>query len=174
MDVLKLLQDCIETFNLDANNLRDIAFAICTADKMNGTNKRELDIDKFVESDTELSWDSILAILGVEPQSKGYTKLPRVQKLRVISDVLSLSLSDKVDGLVLSCNASKKVSKLLGVSLSSEDYADEDEKPLRALSVSTSASVASGVRFEALTTKPALWFFTRRTMSASSSMLCEP
>ena len=126
MDVLKLLQDCIETFNLNANTLRDIAFAICTADKMNGTNKRELDIDKFVESDTELSWDSILAILGVEPQSKGYTKLPRVQKLRVISDVLSLSLSDKVDGLVLSCNASKKVSKLLGVSLPSEDYADED------------------------------------------------
>lgn len=126
MDVLKLLQDCIENFNLDVNNLKDIAFAICTADKMNGTNKRELDIDKFVESDTELSWDSILTALGVEPQTKGYTKLPRVQKLRVISDVLSLSLSDKVDGLVLSCDASKKVSKLLGVSLPSEDYADED------------------------------------------------
>ena len=97
MDVLKLLQDCIKTFNLDVSNLRDIAFAICTADKMDGTNKRELDIDKFVESDTELSWDSTLTVLGVEPQTKGYTKLPRVQKLRVISDVLSLSLSDKVE-----------------------------------------------------------------------------
>ena len=126
MDVLKLVKDCIETYNLDVNKLRDIAFAICTADKLHGTNSKELDVDKFVESDTELSWDSILTALGVEPQTKGYTKLPRVQKLRVISDVLSLSLSDKVGDLVLSCDASKKVAKLLGVSLPSEDYADED------------------------------------------------
>ena len=39
---------------------------------------------------------------------------------------------------------------------------------------STSPSVASGVRFEALMTKPALLLFTRRTMAASSSMDWEP
>ena len=48
------------------------------------------------------------------------------------------------------------------------------EKPFFSLSASTSANVCSGVRFEALTTKPALLLFTRRTISASLSMDCEP
>ena len=48
------------------------------------------------------------------------------------------------------------------------------EKPFFSLSASTSASVSSGVRFEALTTKPALWFLTRRTMAAWLSTGWEP
>ena len=48
------------------------------------------------------------------------------------------------------------------------------EKPFFSFRASTSPSVASGVRFEALMTKPALLLFTRRTMAASSSMDWEP
>ena len=48
------------------------------------------------------------------------------------------------------------------------------EKPFSSFRRSTSASVLSGVRLEALTTKPALWLLTRATMAASSSMDWEP
>ena len=48
------------------------------------------------------------------------------------------------------------------------------EKPFFSFRASTSASVWSGVRFEALTTKPALFVLTRRTISASLSMDWEP
>lgn len=126
MDILKLLQDCIKNYDLNVKTLRDIAFAICISDKLNGSNKIELDVDKFVESDSELSWVEILKLLGIEPQSKGCSKLPRVQKLRVISDILSLCLSDKVEDLTLSCSSSKKVANVLGVSLSYADYSDEN------------------------------------------------
>lgn len=126
MDILKLLQDCIKNYDLNIKTLRDIAFAICISDKLNGSNKIELDVDKFVESDSELSWVEILKLLGIEPQSKGCSKLPRVQKLRVISDILSLCLHDKVEDLTLSCSSSKKVANVLGVSLSYADYSDEN------------------------------------------------
>lgn len=126
MDVLKLVKDCVENYKLDSKVLRDIAFAICTSDKMNGTNQRELDIDKFVESDTELDWSEILSVLSISPVNKFGVKLPRVQKLRVISDVLSMSLSSNISGLNLMCKSSSKVAQKLGVSLPSLDYADED------------------------------------------------
>ena len=127
MNIAELLKDCIRSFNLDANKLRDLAFSICLADKKDGTNHIELDIDKFVEHDAELSWDNILRFLTITPQSKGCSSLPRVQKLRVISDVLTLSLSNEVPDLVLTCKSSKLVAKYLGVSLPSIDYASEDE-----------------------------------------------
>lgn len=126
MEVVKLVKYCIENFNLDVNKLRDIAFAICIADKLTGTNQRELDIDKFVESSDELEWDSVLSLFNITSQNRGCSSLPRVQKLRVISDVLSLSVCNEVSGLKLSCIASKKVAKQLGVSLESVDYADEN------------------------------------------------
>ena len=44
------------------------------------------------------------------------------------------------------------------------------EKPFFSFKANTSARVASGVRLEALMTKPALLLFTRRTIAASSSM----
>lgn len=127
MDIAELLKDCIRNFNLDINKLRDLAFSICLADKKDGTNHIELDIDKFVEHDAELSWDNILRFLTITPQSKGCSSLPRVQKLRVISDVLTLSLSNEVPDLVLTCKSSKLVAKYLGVSVPSVDYASEDE-----------------------------------------------
>lgn len=125
MDILKLLKDSIAYFNLDTTYLRDLAFAICISDKLRGTNNIELDVDKFVESDVELSWNAILCELNITPQNRGCTKLPRVQKLRIISDILSLALQDKVSDLSLSCKASKDI-KNLGVNLPYEDYADED------------------------------------------------
>ena len=48
------------------------------------------------------------------------------------------------------------------------------EKPFFSFRASTSARVWSGVRLEALMTKPALLLFTRRTMAASSAMDWEP
>ena len=48
------------------------------------------------------------------------------------------------------------------------------EKPFLRFNSSTSPRVASGVRLEALATKPALLLFTRRTMAASFSMDWEP
>lgn len=124
--VLDLFKKCIQEFNLDVKHLRDIAFAICIADKLDGTNKKELDIDKFVESDNELDWNDILKTLGVSPQNRGCGSLPRVQKLRVISDILTISLCSQIEDLVLSCKVSKQVSEKEGVFLSCIDYADED------------------------------------------------
>lgn len=111
MDVVKLLQDCIKKFNLDVNLLRDYAFAICVADNISGSNKKELDVDRFVEHDSELSWNEVLVSLGITPQNRGCKSLPRVQKLRVISDVLSLSLGGTIEGLILTCETSRKLLK---------------------------------------------------------------
>lgn len=124
MDILKLLQDCVKSLNIDINVIKDTMFAICVADNLNGTNQRELDIDKLVESDTELNWDGVLTYLNITPQHRGCTKLPRVQKLRVISDCLSLILENDIDGLILTCITSKKVKDN---SLSYIPYADENE-----------------------------------------------
>lgn len=125
MDLVKLMEDCIKNFDLDVNMLRDIAFSICIADKIHGTNNKELDVDKFVSSDSELDWDSVLSLIGVQSQNKGIDSLPRVQKLRVISDMLSLSVNNKVNGLCLMCKSSSIVATKLGVSLKCVDYADE-------------------------------------------------
>lgn len=126
MDIEKLVKDSIKNFNLDTAKLRSIAFAICISDKLNGTNQKELDIDKFVETDSELFWDSIISTLGITPQTRGCGSLPRVQKLRVISDVLSLSVCNQVSDLSLMSKESRKVAQLLGVSLPCLDYADEN------------------------------------------------
>lgn len=126
MRLNKLVEDCIENFNLDVTKLRDIAFAICTSDKLNGTNNKELDVDLLVQESDGLDWNDILQLLNIHADNSLARSLPRVQKLRVVSDVLSLSLSDKIDDLHLTNVASGKVAKELGVSLPKIDYADED------------------------------------------------
>lgn len=125
IDLLTLLKDSTKTFGLDEAKLRDITFAICMSDVLHGSNGRELDIDNITRDDLDLDWSSILGWLGIQATMQTKGDLPRVHKLRLISDVLSLSVSNKVNDLVLCNPESNRVAKLLGVSLPCVDYADE-------------------------------------------------
>lgn len=124
-DIVKLLQDCIKKYNLDPSELRDIAFAICISEKTYGSNNKSLDIDKMCTTDIEIGWNNVLRILDINPVSKGYKALPRVQKLRIISDVLTLKLSNEVDDLFLTYKSSEKVAKKLGLDIRVDDNCDE-------------------------------------------------
>lgn len=122
----------VDSYNLDRQKLNDIALAICIADKYRGSNSLELSVDRLVNSG--------LGFVGVGSKSSDTRKLPRVQCLRVLCDVLTLSVPDNVvqknDDIRLTCKVSSYVSYKLGNRKMCYEYADEDicDKVLNALS----------------------------------------
>ena len=109
----------VDNYKLDENELNDIALAICIADKYKGSNVLELSVDRLVNSE--------LGFVGVGSETADTRKLPRVQCLRVLCDVLTIALrgvAPQMD-VQLTCKASAYVGKTLGKHIDCCDYADE-------------------------------------------------
>lgn len=124
MELDKLVSSCISKYNVDVNSLRDISFALCFADRLDGTNQKELDCDRFIASSSS-EFNNVLKLLKIEPKTNGLNPLPRVQFERIVSDSLSILLNDKVSDLRLSSKSASLVAKVLGIKMESDDYFDE-------------------------------------------------
>lgn len=125
MNIVSLIRGCKKNYNLSTNDLRSVALGLCTAGKLEDTCNIALSVDRLVAQDTELDWSDILVEIGIDNRGKQGTPLPRVQKLRVISDMLSILLSDKISDLRLSSQVAAHVARIKGVSLAYDSYPDE-------------------------------------------------
>ena len=129
----KKYKDLVEKFNIQPFQLSSVLIALVEADYLYGDNVQYMDIDRLLVKDDK-EWASILNISGVviQPKRSGID-LPRVQKLRLLCDTLLLTLKfskvdlDSCENLHLTSGVSNKVGSLLGISLQSTGYADEDE-----------------------------------------------
>lgn len=120
----KLVKRVIESNNLDVSDVLDTCYAICMADKFNGSNRLELSVDKLVvTADTE--WNYTLALLGVQPRDG--SPLPEVQRWRVICDALIICTDTHLEGVHLTSEASSKVASLKGQLRRCGEYHDIDD-----------------------------------------------
>lgn len=121
-ECLKIFKDVVDYYKLDMINLSDYAFAICMADNLEGSNKKELSVDRLIASDIGFIniFDSKI--------SEDTTPLPKVQCLRILCDVLVLALYDKnIEGVHLTSQASTIVANKLGYKPRWDEYSDEEE-----------------------------------------------
>ena len=113
---------------------QDICLAICLADELKGTNRQYLNKNYFFSASSDNIWKSIQSTIGVSLEYNG-SELPRVQKMRLISDACSIVLELKVSGCNLSSPYNTEVAqvvvgKLKGGTTShrvSHENADEDD-----------------------------------------------
>ena len=102
----------------------DICLAICAADKLVGTNRLELSIDKFCIVDDTI-WNNFVQSSNTSPVCTG---LPKIQRLRVVTDALMMVLQKTGHELTSSYNseASKTVARMYGISHSTGVYDNEN------------------------------------------------
>lgn len=101
--------------SVDIHHFTDICLAICASDENIGTNRIELDVDKFFVMDDDVwstlfSSECICSLSGVSP-------LPKIQKLRVLADamMICLRMSGKALSSSYNCEASKQVADTLSI-----------------------------------------------------------
>lgn len=106
-----VLEDC----NVDRHHFLDVCLAICASDENIGTNRLELDIDKFFVCKDSI-WSSIIGT-NIEISST-ISELPKIQKMRVVSDTLVILLRENGKHIDTNYNseASKNVATAIGVS----------------------------------------------------------
>lgn len=120
-NVYELLPDYLELVmsrtDVSAPEVVDMCLAICAADENVGTNRLELDIDKFFGIPVDDIWSRILILCGVSEIKSNADCLPRVQKERIIVDVMIMCLRMKGFDFRGSYNSevSKEVAYELGI-----------------------------------------------------------
>ena len=105
--------------SVSADEIRDICYAICEVDDLEGTNIQSLGVNTFYYSNEayldSLSDTEILSLSDLEAQQVGYSELPKLQLARVIVDVLTLALQkDNILGdCWYCCESTEVVSKAM-------------------------------------------------------------
>jgi len=122
MNNINKFKEVIEKHELDINVLRDIMLSLAIADFTDGTNEKKLDVDRVCSS-RDSDWAEVVTFLSLSPTDAEV--LPYVQRLRLMCD--TLSIATKLDGVYLTMPESKVIANLCDVSLSAQDYCDEDD-----------------------------------------------
>lgn len=115
----------IEFYKVDTKELSDIVLALVISDNLDGTNKRELDVDRLCNQNCFLT-----EVLDLPISRVPASILPDVQLYRLMCDSLYLYLKSKgieVESTHLTSGASCKVASCLGFSEVSQGYSDELE-----------------------------------------------
>lgn len=103
--------------NTSIHNFTDICLSICASDENVGTNRIELDVDKFFVMDDDI-WSTLFSSECV-CNLQGVSPLPKVQKLRILADamMICLRMSGKYLNSSYNCEASKQVADFLSIAV---------------------------------------------------------
>ena len=126
MDIFDVLVKGVEFKGVEKKKVQDIMLGLCLADCFEGENQQALDMDKMLCSVDGEQWGRLLEYVGFEKDNLGLD-LPRVQRLRIVSDVLTLIYAEEIKDLKLSCKSATRVASEMGYYLSSYDYCSEWE-----------------------------------------------
>lgn len=113
--ISELIRLVLEETATSMHDFTDICLAICVADENVGTNRIELDVDKFFRIDDAI-WENLFSKECV-CKNTSVSPLPKVQKLRVVADAMMLCLlkEGKEFRCSFNCEASKSVASVLGI-----------------------------------------------------------
>lgn len=122
--MFELVKRVIESNNLPTDEILDLCFAICTADKFEGTNRLSLSVENFLACKTEdKEWQQILELIGAVPDIQLHTI--NVQHYRVICDALVISCNKRgIKKGNLTSEASSIVANICGLNLRASEYLD--------------------------------------------------
>lgn len=124
----KLVSDAINN-NIDASKLIDMCLALCSIDVDEGTNSKEMRVNRFYVGDT--IWTSVLDILDVcEEVDQSTPSLPMIQQMRLVSSAIALVMvcSDMKSVSPVTLTGAEKIASLLNVNvIPSKDYANQQE-----------------------------------------------
>ena len=125
-NIEKDLEDIIKIHEINSTMLRDVCFAIVTADYLDGTNQKELNIDKFVSASSK-QWRNILSILNVSEPREQTVELPDVQKMRILCDALTIVTRGSFSETRFLSEVSSKIAQVMGVNLKAGSYKDIED-----------------------------------------------
>lgn len=116
----------ISSKEIDKDYVKDIMIAIVISDYMNGTNQKELDVDKLCASQ-DANWNKLKSFLGLPNSESHNTLLPDVQLMRILCDCLYVCLDgSKIEGVSITSPATRYVCNAEGISVKGSDYVDEE------------------------------------------------
>lgn len=116
----------INSKEIDKDYVKDIMIAIVISDYMNGTNQKELDVDKLCASQ-DANWNKLKSFLGLPNSESHNTLLPDVQLMRILCDCLYVCLDgSKIEGVSITSPATRYVCNAEGISVKGSDYVDEE------------------------------------------------
>ena len=119
----RILSRIVES-GIDGSSVADICLALCSIDVEEGTNQKEMRLNRFLSGSSE--WLSVLNILKLSP-SEADMELPKIQQMRLISSALILLLEQNgthIDSPV-TVSAAETLADTLKVSVNKNtDYSD--------------------------------------------------